>query len=95
LIVLSVVDNGYGDKILKPKKSYTGDNYNDDFISKFVDWVVRRYVEKEQSELRHDIAYTGGQGLGLNKIKVEMQLEVDVHFLNSGAAFEIKLRNYF
>lgn len=95
LIVLSVVDNGYGEKILKPKKTYTGDSYGDDFISKFVDWMVRRYVEKEQSELRHDIAYTGGQGLGLNKIKVEMQLEVDVHFLGSGAVFEIKLRNYF
>jgi hypothetical protein len=94
-IVLTVVDNGYGERILKPKKSFTGEEYGNDMVSKFVDWVVRRYIEKEDQEVRHDIAYTGGQGLAFKKIKVELQLNVDVHFLISGAVFEIKLRNYF
>jgi hypothetical protein len=95
LIVLTVVDNGYGERILKPKKSYTGEEYGDDSVSKFVDWIVRRYIEKEDQDVRHDIAYTGGQGLGLKKIKIELQLNVDIHFLISGAVFEIKLKNYF
>lgn len=95
LLVLTVVDNGYGEKFLKPKKSFNDQNYGDDAISRFVDWVVRRYIEKEDGNIRHDIAYTGGQGLGLKKIKNELQLDVDVHFLASGAIFEIKLKNYF
>lgn len=96
LIVLAVVDNGYGEKFLKPKKSFSGQEYSDDFISQFVDWFIRRYIEKDGDEkVRHDIAYTGGQGLGLNKIKVELQLDVDVHFMHSGAVFETKLKNYF
>ena len=95
LIVLTVIDNGYGEKILKPKKSFTGEECSDDIVSKLVDWIVRRYVEKEDQDVRRDIAYTGGQGLGLKKIKIELQLNVDVHFLISGAVFEIKLRNYF
>jgi len=93
LLVLTVVDNGYGEKIIKPKKNFTGDSYGDDGISRFVDWIVRRFIEKEEGDVRHDIAYTGGQGLGLKKIKVELQLDVDVHFLVSGAVFEIKLNS--
>jgi len=95
IIVLTVVDNGYGEKFLKPKKSFTDQKVGDDFVSRFVDWIIRRYIEKEDPKTRHDIAYTGGQGLGLKKIKVELQLDIDVHFLKSGAVFETKLRNYF
>jgi len=95
LTVLTVVDNGYGEKFLKPKKSFTGEEYGNDLVSKFVDWVVRRYIENEDQEVRRDIAYTGGQGVGLKKIKVELKLNVDVHFLISGAVFEVKLKNYF
>ena len=97
--VLSVVDNGYGENFLKPKRSFTdqcqGQKDNDDFVSRFVDWVITRYIEKEDKTVRHDIAYTGGQGQALNKIKTELKLNADVHFLVSGAVFEIKLRNYF
>jgi len=95
LIVLTVVDNGYGEKFLKPKKSFTDQTESDDFVSRFVDWVIRRYIEKEDRTVRHDIAYTGGQGQALNKIKTELQLDAGVHFLVSGAVFEIKLKNYF
>lgn len=97
LIVLTVVDNGYGENFLKPKKSFSGQEYRDNFLSSVVDWVIKRYIEngEKQEEVRHDIAYTGGQGMALNKIKIELQLDVDVHFLKSGAVFETKLRNYF
>jgi len=95
LIVLTVVDNGYGEKFLKPRKSFTDQTESDDFVSRFVDWVIRRYIEKEDRTVRHDIAYTGGQGQALNKIKTELQLDAGVHFLVSGAVFEIKLKNYF
>ncbi|MCK5647598.1 MAG: hypothetical protein KAI22_01850 [Gammaproteobacteria bacterium] len=95
IIVLTVVDNGYGENFLKPKKSFTDLESNDDFVSRFVDRVVRHYFEKKDENVRHDIAYTGGQGLALKKIKTELQLNVKVHFLVSGAVFEIKLRNYF
>lgn len=95
LIVLSVVDNGYGECFLKPKKSFTDKQNSDDFISRFVDRIIKRYIEKEDEDIRYDIAYTGGQGLALKKINTELQLNVDVHFLVSGAVFEIKLKNYF
>ena len=95
IIVLSVVDNGYGENFIKPKRSFTDQKDNDDFVSRFVDWVITRYIEKEDKAVRHDIAYTGGQGQALNKIKTELKLNADVHFLVSGAVFEIKLRNYF
>jgi len=95
LIILTVVDNGYGESFLKPKKSFTGQEYNDDFVSRFVDWIIRRYFEDEERDFRCDIAYTGGQGLGLKKIKNELQLDVDLHFLVSGAIFELRLKNYF
>ena len=95
IIALTVVDNGYGEDFLKPKKSFTDQQYSDDFVSRFVDWIVKRYIEKEDREVRHDIAYTGGQGQALKKIKTELQLNVDLHFLVSGAVFEIKLKNYF
>ncbi len=94
-IVLCVVDNGYGENFSKPKRSFTDRKENDDFISRFVDRIITRYFEKEDKEIRHDIAYTGGQGQALKKIKTELKLNVDVHFLVSGAIFEIKLRNYF
>ena len=95
LLVLAVVDNGYGEKITKPKKSHTGQEYGDDFASRLVDWVVRKFVEKEEGEIHHDISYTGGQGMALKKLKIELQLDVDIHFLTSGAVFELKLSNYF
>ncbi len=95
LLVLAVVDNGYGEKITKPKKSFTGQEYGDDFASRLVDWVIRKFVEKEQAEVHSDIAYTGGQGMALKKVSIELQLDVDVHFLASGAVFELKLKNYF
>ena len=94
-IVLTVVDNGYGEKIIKPRKSFSVQDRSDDFLSRFVDGIVRHYFEKEDGEINHDIAYTGGQGLALKKIKIELQLDVAVHYLASGAVFEIKLKNYF
>ena len=94
-LVLAVVDNGFGEKITKPKKSHTGAEYGDDFASRLVDWVVRRYFEKEEGEVRRDIAYTGGQGMALKKLSMELQLSIDLHFLASGAVFELNLKNYF
>jgi len=94
-MVLAVVDNGYGEKITKPKKNFTGEEYGDDFASRFVDWVVRRYFEKEEGEIRRDIAYTGGQGMALKKVNIELQLDTEVHFLASGAVIELKLKNFF
>jgi hypothetical protein len=95
LMVLAVVDNGFGAKINKPKKSFTGEEYGDDFASRLVDWAVRRFIEKNEGEVRRDIAYTGGQGMAMKKLKLELQLDVSVHFLASGAVFELKLKNYF
>ena len=94
-MVLAVVDNGYGEKITKPKKTFTGEEYGDDFASRLVDWVVRRYFEKEPGDVRRDIAYTGGQGMALKKLRIELQLDAKVYFLASGAVFELKLKNYF
>lgn len=94
-MILTVVDNGFGEKIIKPKKSFTGEDYGDDFASRLVDWVVRRYFEKEGGEVRRDIAYTGGQGMAMKKLNIELQLDAQVHFLASGAVFELKLRSFF
>lgn len=94
-MVLAVVDNGFGEKIIKPKKNYVGKEYGDDFASRLVDWVVRRFFEKEEGKVRRDIAYTGGQGMALKKINIELQLDTEVHFLASGAVFELKLKNFF
>lgn len=95
LLILAVVDNGYGDKIIKPKKSFMGEEYGDDFASRFVDWVIRRFVEKKEGNVKHNIAYTGGQGMAMKKITIELQLDAEVHFLTSGAVFELKQQNYF
>ena len=94
-MILAVVDNGYGEKITKPKKSFTGEEYGDDFASRFVDWIVRRFFEKEAGDVRRDIAYTGGQGMAMKKLKIELQLDVEVHFLASGAVFELELQGFF
>ena len=94
-MVLAVMDNGYGAKITKPKKSFTGQEYGDDLASRIVDWVVRRYFEKDAGEVRRDIAYTGGQGMAMKKLKIELQLDVEIHFLASGAVFELRLKNFF
>lgn len=93
-LILTVVDNGFGQKVNKPKKMHTGQEYGNDFISRFVDWLVRRFVEKE-GDVDWNIAYTGGQGMALKKIKIELQLNVDVHFLTNGAVFELRLKNFF
>ncbi len=91
---LILVDNGFGEKVIKPKKSHTGQRYDDDIFMRFVDWLIRRFVEKE-GHVERRIAYTGGQGLGLKKIKIELQLDYDLHFFSTGAIFELKLKNYF
>jgi hypothetical protein len=94
-MVLAVVDNGFGENITKPKKNHLGEEYGDDFASRFVDWVVRRFFEKQEGEIRRDIAYTGGQGMALKKLNIELKLDTKVHFLASGAVFELKLKNFF
>ncbi len=92
--ILAVVDNGFGEKVAKPKKSHTGESYDTDIFMKLVDWIIRRFVEKEElADPR--IAYTGGQGLGLKKIKIEFQLDHELHFFTTGALFELRLQNYF
>ncbi|TNG01576.1 MAG: hypothetical protein EP297_02160 [Gammaproteobacteria bacterium] len=95
LLVLAVVDNGHGRKITKPRKSHTGQEYGDDFASRFVDWVIRKFVEKDEGEIHNEIAYTGGQGMALKKIGVELRLDAEVHYLASSAVFDLRLKNYF
>jgi len=90
-MILVVVDNGFGAKISKPKKSHMGEEYGDDVASRLVDWLVRRFVEKDVSDIRRDIAYTGGQGMAMKKLRIELQLDVHVHFFASGAVFELRL----
>jgi hypothetical protein len=94
-MILVVIDNGFGSKVTKPKKLYTGQEYGDDVVSRFVDWMVRRYVEKEEGDVERKIAYTGGQGMAMKKIGIELQLDVDLHFFTNGAVFELKLKNFF
>jgi len=94
-LMLAVVFNGFSAKITKQKKSHMGEEYGDDFASRFVDWVIRRFVEKEEGDVRHDIAYTGGQGMAMKKLRIELQLDVEVFFLASGAVFELRLKNFF
>ena len=94
-MVLAVVDNGFGAKITKPKKSHMGEEYGNDFASRFVDWVIRRFVEKDEGDVRHDISYTGGQGMAMKKLRIELQLDVEVHYLASGAVFELRLKTAF
>ena len=93
--ILVVVDNGFGKKVTKPKKLYTGQEYGDDLVSRFVDWLVRRYVEKDTGHVERAIAYSGGQGMALQKIKIELHLDVELHFFTNGAVFELKLKSFF
>ena len=94
-MILVLIDNGFGSKVIKPHKSYIGQEDGDDFVSRFVDWLVRRYVEKDKSHVERRIAYTGGQGMAMKKIKIELQLDVDLHFFTNGAVFELKLKDFF
>ncbi len=94
-MILVLIDNGFGNKVIKPKKSYTGQEYGDDVVSRLVDWMVRRYVEKEDCHVERRIAYTGGQGMALKKIKIELHLDADLHFFTNGAVFELKLKSFF
>jgi len=94
-MILVLIDNGFGNKVVKPRKLYTGQEYGDDIMSRFVDWLVRRYVEKDEGHVERKIAYTGGQGMAMKKIKIELQLDVDLHFFTNGAVFELKLKGFF
>jgi len=95
LLVLAVVDNGYGRKIIKPRKSHTGEEFGDDFSLRFVDWLMRKFVKKKEGEIHSKIAYTGGQGMALKKIGIELRLDVEVHYLASSAVFDLRLKSYF
>ncbi|MCB1758998.1 MAG: hypothetical protein KDI68_04345 [Gammaproteobacteria bacterium] len=94
-VVLTVVDNGFGEKIVKPKKNYVGEEYGSDFASRLVDWVIRRFFEKEEGEINRNVAYTGGQGMAMKKLRLELGLNIELHFLATGAVFELELRSYF
>jgi len=94
-LILTLIDNGFGEKIIKPKKSHTGQDYSDDYISRFIDWLIRRYVEKEEGPVKREIAYTGGQGMALKKLRIELGMNVDLHFFTTGAIFELKLKSFF
>lgn len=93
-IKLAVVDNGFGEIVIKPKKSYIGQTYDDDIMVKISDWLIRLFTNKEPKP-KQQIAYTGGQGMALKKIKIELGLEHMLHFFTTGAVFELKLKNYF
>ena len=80
--------------MVKPKKSFTGQTYDDDIMMKITDWIIRLFTKKEP-KAKQQIAYTGGQGMALKKIKIELGLEYALHFFTTGAVFELKLKNYF
>jgi hypothetical protein len=92
--VLTLTDNGFGEKIVKPKRHFTGREYEDDFVSRITDWLVRRYVESE-GDVERDIAYIGGQGMAMRKLRIELGLDVNVRYFTTGAVFELKLKSYF
>lgn len=91
---LVVVDNGFGDLVVKPKKSFTGQTYDDDIMMRITDWVNGLFTGKKPKP-KQQIAYTGGQGMALKKIKIELGLDYALHFFTTGAVFELKLRSYF
>ena len=91
---LVVVDNGFGDLVVKPKKSFTGQTYNDDIIMKITDWIIQLFTG-QKTKAKQQIAYTGGQGMALKKIKIEFGLDYALYFLTTGAVFELKLKRYF
>jgi len=91
---LVVVDNGFGELVVKPKKSFTGQTYDDDIMMKITNWIIGLFTRKKPSAKRQ-IAYTGGQGMALKKIEIELGLEYALHFLTTGAVFELKLKSYF
>lgn len=92
--VLVVVDNGFGERVDKPKKSYLGEEFGDDIVSKITQWIFDRF-EKDEKNIDHRIAYTGGQGMALKKIKIELDLDADVHFFSTGAVFALRLKSFF
>jgi hypothetical protein len=92
--VLVVVDNGFGKRVDKPKKSYLGEEYGNDPVSKITQWLFDRF-EKEDKNIDHRIAYVGGQGMALKKIEVELRLNIELHYFTTGAVFELKLKNFF
>ncbi len=94
-MILVLIDNGFGSIVTKPKKLFNGQEYGDDFLSRFVDRMVRKFIEKDEGKVERRIAYTGGQGMALKKIKIELHLEVVLHFFTNGAVFELKLKNFF
>jgi len=94
-LILTLIDNGFGEKIIKPKKSHMGQEYGNDAISRITDWLIRRYVENQEGPVEWDIAYTGGQGMALKKLRIELGMNVDLHFFATGAIFELKLKNIF
>ena len=91
---LVVVDNGFGDMVVKPKKSFTGQTYDDDIMMKITNWIIGLFSGEKTKPVQH-IAYTGGQGMALKKIKLELGLDYALHFFTSGAVFELKLKTYF
>ena len=92
--VLVVADNGFGKQVDKPKKSYLGEEYGDDIVSKITEWLFSRF-EKEEKNTDPRIAYTGGQGMALKKIEIELDLDANVHYFSTGAVFALRLKNFF
>ncbi|MET0061896.1 MAG: hypothetical protein AB2603_05690 [Candidatus Thiodiazotropha endolucinida] len=92
--VLLVVDNGYGKNVAKPRKSYLGEDMDNSLSNRIIEWCINKFGKSEDTVDRR-IAYTGGQGMALKKIKIELNLDVNVHYLTTGAVFELQLSNFF
>ncbi|MEW8505760.1 MAG: hypothetical protein AB2598_03585 [Candidatus Thiodiazotropha sp.] len=92
--VLLVVDNGYGKNVAKPRRSYLGEEMDGSLSNRLIEWCVRHF-DKREDNVDHRIAYTGGQGMALKKIRIELGLDVNVHYLTTGAVFELQLTNFF
>ncbi|MCU7839564.1 MAG: hypothetical protein KZQ82_12865 [Candidatus Thiodiazotropha sp. (ex Lucinoma annulata)] len=92
--ILVVVDNGFGENVDKPKKSFLGEEIDDSIVNRITEWIFNKF-EKNEKNIDHRIAYTGGQGMALKKIKIELDLDVDLYFFSTGAVFELKLKNFF
>ncbi|MCU7929358.1 MAG: hypothetical protein KZQ90_01040 [Candidatus Thiodiazotropha sp. (ex Codakia rugifera)] len=92
--ILVVVDNGFGENVDKPKKSFLGEEMDDNIVNRITEWVFKKF-DKNEKNIDHRIAYTGGQGMALKKIKIELDLDVELYFFSTGAVFELKLKNFF
>ena len=56
-------------------------------------WCSNKFDKREDSE-DYRIAFAGGQGMALQIIRLDLDLDDDVHYFTAGAVYESQLTNY-